>query len=148
MTRLARLALITERTSSHRVISISHRSGICQHSFSLTHRLLTHLPCFPPSPYSATILSFISCCDITAAPWLPSFPLPGPAGNEQPRWIAGNRGGSVGGQGHTCVHHIAACVFPLALLLKWGADVGHIKVFAESSCCDGGETFSLAVLCF
>lgn len=47
-------------------------------------------------------------------------------------------GGSVGGQGHTCVRpHSSLCLplspqaLPLALLLKWGAaaDVGRVKVF-------------------
>ena len=74
--------------------------------------LLTHSVYFPP-----TILSFISSCDIILTPpRLPSFPLPGFAGNERPRWIAGGRGGSVGGPGHTCVYYIATRVSPRSVV--------------------------------
>ena len=64
----------------------------------------------------------MSSCDIIASPRMPSFPLPGPAGNELAQQIA-FIGGNVGGQGHTCVHYTGACVS----VLKWGTKIGRVK---------------------
>lgn len=95
----------------------------------LTHSLvgLVHPAPSPPPP---TITSFISCSDIIP-------PLPGPP--QEMSTACNPEGGSVSGQGHTCVRpHSSLCLslcpqpLPLALLLKWGAataDVGRVKVF-------------------
>lgn len=75
-----------------------------------------------------TIWVFISCCDIItpcSPTALPFFPLPGPIGNEPPQRSAANWG-SVGGQGHTCVHYTGLCVSPQSGV-EWGTKVKHIK---------------------
>lgn len=80
-------------------------------------------------PPPTTIPSFISRRDIISTPWLPSFPLPYQAGNELPQWVGVN-GGSVGGQGHTCVHYIGVCVSPPWSVVELGHQSRpHKKVF-------------------
>lgn len=74
---------------------------------------------FAVSPFTI-VLAFISSDEIIITTlWIPFFLLPGPTGNELYQRI-GLKGGSVGGQGHTCVYNTAACVSPPSVV-----EIGH-----------------------
>lgn len=97
----------TKRTFHREInaVACSHSLGIHSHVSFQANVCLLKRCVFP----SATILAFMSSCDIIVSPRMPSFSLPGLTGNELAQKIA-FIGGNVGGQGHTCVHYTGACV--------------------------------------
>lgn len=101
-----RRPLVAERTSRS-AISGGHRLGVCTVRSASPDSCFTHLLCFSQQQ---SCLSFPAVTS-SSSPGCPPSHFPCRAGNELSHRIGVN-GGSVGGQGHTCVHCIGACVSP------------------------------------
>lgn len=134
MTRLARSALIKEKTSSHRVISEVRDRG--SPNIHLAWPIACLLTCCVPPPHVHPLQQSRHSFPAVTSPLRRGCP----PSHFLARQEMSSSDGSLVIEGkcgwtrtHLCPPHSGLCSPPPALLLKWGADVVHIKVFAGSS---------------